>query len=446
MAMIHRDLLQHLQNWKDKEDRKPLVLRGARQVGKSTAVDIFGQSYSNYLKYNLDEDEDRAILERDLSLDDRINIMFANRLIRKKEGEALIFLDEIQNSPKTINLLRYFKEKRPDIHVIAAGSLLENTVDIKASFPVGRVEYMAMHPCSFHEFMGALGYDEWEYFIDNPQLSGANHLPLMSLFNQYTVVGGMPEVVAKYAKTKDILTLDDLYISLLQGYLDDVEKYARRGKLTEVIKFIIKNSWYKAGEKVTLTRFAGSEYKSREVSEAFQMLQKAFLLELVYPTTATIVPALPEMGRKPKLIMLDTGMANFQAGVRKDIIGAKDILDLWRGRIAEQVVGQELLTLTSKVGQNRIFWTKGKDVAELDFIYPYESKIIPIEVKNGHNSKLGSLHTFMDATNHDFAIRVWSQPFSIDDVVTTIGRKPFRLVNLPFYLVQKLPTIIDKYI
>ncbi len=444
--MIHRDLLQHLQNWKDKEDRKPLVLRGARQVGKSTAVDIFGQSYSNYLKYNLDEDEDRAILERDLSLDDRINIMFANRLIRKKEGEALIFLDEIQNSPKTINLLRYFKEKRPDIHVIAAGSLLENTVDIKASFPVGRVEYMAMHPCSFHEFMGALGYDEWEYFIDNPQLSGANHLPLMSLFNQYTVVGGMPEVVAKYAKTKDILTLDDLYISLLQGYLDDVEKYARRGKLTEVIKFIIKNSWYKAGEKVTLTRFAGSEYKSREVSEAFQMLQKAFLLELVYPTTATIVPALPEMGRKPKLIMLDTGMANFQAGVRKDIIGAKDILDLWRGRIAEQVVGQELLTLTSKVGQNRIFWTKGKDVAELDFIYPYESKIIPIEVKNGHNSKLGSLHTFMDATNHDFAIRVWSQPFSIDDVVTTIGRKPFRLVNLPFYLVQKLPTIIDKYI
>ncbi|MCD8387114.1 MAG: AAA family ATPase [Bacteroidales bacterium] len=444
--MIHRDLLQHLQNWKDKEDRKPLVLRGARQVGKSTAVDIFGQSYSNYLKYNLDEDEDRAILERDLSLDDRINIMFANRLIRKKEGEALIFLDEIQNSPKTINLLRYFKEKRPDIHVIAAGSLLENTVDIKASFPVGRVEYMAMHPCSFHEFMGALGYDEWEYFIDNPQLSGANHLPLMSLFNQYTVVGGMPEVVAKYAKTKDILTLDDLYISLLQGYLDDVEKYARRGKLTEVIKFIIKNSWYKAGEKVTLTRFAGSEYKSREVSEAFQMLQKAFLLELVYPTTATIVPALPEMGRKPKLIMLDTGMANFQAGVRKDIIGAKDILDLWRGRIAEQVVGQELLTLTSKVGQNRIFWTKGKDVAVLDFIYPYESKIIPIEVKNGHNSKLGSLHTFMDATNHDFAIRVWSQPFSIDDVVTTIGRKPFRLVNLPFYLVQKLPTIIDKYI
>ncbi|MCC8113473.1 MAG: AAA family ATPase [Bacteroidales bacterium] len=444
--MIHRDLLQHLQNWKDKEDRKPLVLRGARQVGKSTAVDIFSQSYPNYLKYNLDEDEDRAILERDLSLDDRINIMFANRLIRKKEGETLIFLDEIQNSPKTINLLRYFKEKRPDIHVIAAGSLLENTVDIKASFPVGRVEYMAMHPCSFHEFMGALGYEEWEYFINNPELSGANHQSMMSLFNQYVVVGGMPEVVAKYSKTKDIIALDDLYISLLQGYLDDVEKYARRGKLTEVIKFIIKNSWYKAGEKVTLTRFAGSEYKSREVSEAFQMLQKAFLLELVYPTTATIVPALPEMGRKPKLIMLDTGMANFQAGVRKEIIGAKDILDLWRGRIAEQVVGQELLTLTSKVGQNRIFWTKGKDVAELDFIYPYDGKIIPIEVKNGHNSKLGSLHTFMDATNHDFAIRVWSQPFSIDDVVTTNGRKPFRLVNLPFYLVQKLPAIIDKYI
>lgn len=144
--------------------------------------------------------------------------------------------------------------------------------------------------------------------------------------------------------------------------------------------------------------------------------------------------------------MLDSGLANFPAGVRKDIIGAKDVLDLWRGRIAEQVVGQELLTLTSKVGQSRKFWTKGKDVAELDFIYPYESKIIPIEVKNGHNSKLGSLHTFMDATNHDFAIRVWSQPFSVDDVITTNGRKPFRLVNLPFYLVQKQPMIIDKYI
>ncbi len=444
--MIQRDLQQHLRDWKEKDGKKPLVLRGARQVGKSTAVDIFGQTYSNYLKYNLDEDEDRAILERDLSLDDRINIMFANKLMRKKEGTTLIFLDEIQNSPKAINLLRYFKERRPDIDVIAAGSLLENTVDIKSSFPVGRVEYMAMHPCSFHEFMVAMGYKEWEYFINNFELSPSIHASLMSLFNQYIVVGGMPEAVAKYAKTKDILALDDIYISLIQGYLDDVEKYARRGKLTEVIKFIIKNSWYKAGEKITLTKFAGSEYKSREVGEAFQMLQKAFLLELVYPTTSPVVPALPEMGRKPKLIMLDSGLANFQAGVRKDIIGAMDILDLWRGRIAEQIVGQELLTLTSKVGQNRIFWTKGKDVAELDFIYPYESKIIPIEVKNGHNSKLGSLHTFMDATNHGFAIRVWSQPFSIDDVVTTNGRKPFRLVNLPFYLVQKLPAIIGKYI
>ncbi|MCC8119466.1 MAG: AAA family ATPase [Bacteroidales bacterium] len=105
--MIQRDLQLNLLKWKEKEDKKPLVLRGARQVGKSTVVDIFGQTYSNYLKYNLDEDEDRTILERDLSLDDRINIMFANKLMRKKEGDTLIFLDEIQNSPKAINLLRY---------------------------------------------------------------------------------------------------------------------------------------------------------------------------------------------------------------------------------------------------------------------------------------------------------------------------------------------------
>ena len=442
--MFERQIMTHLRQWKGKSNHKPLVLRGARQVGKTTVIDAFGKEFDNYLYFNLDEDGDRALFERKISLDDLIDSLFARLGIRKKEGSILLFIDEIQSSPQTISLLRYFKEKRPDIHVISAGSLLENVVDVKVSFPVGRVDYMALRPCSFYEFLTALGKDNLRYFIDHPEQSTAVHDELMSLFNQYTIVGGMPEAVQEYANTRDVLALDDIYESLLQGYKDDVEKYVQSGKLAEVVLFLISASWTKAGQAVTLGGFADSAYKAREVGEAFRLLQKAMLLELVYPATSVTIPALGEEKRQPKVIMLDAGLTNYQAGVRRELINANDILDVWRGHLAEQVVAQELLTLNDKVSQRRQFWVKGNASAEVDFVLTFDSHLFPIEVKSGRNSHLRSIHSFIDQSPIDIGVRVWSGPYSIDDVRTTIGKKPFRLVNIPLYMIGNIEKIISK--
>lgn len=441
--MFERQIMAHLREWKDKSNRKPLVLRGARQVGKTTVVNAFGKEFDNYLYFNLDIVNDKALFERNIPLDDLVDSLFARQGIKKKKGSTLLFIDEIQNSPQTISLLRYFKEQRPDIHVVSAGSLLENVVDVKVSFPVGRVDYMALRPCSFYEFLTALDMDNLIYFIDHPEQSSSVHEQLMSLFNQYTIVGGMPEAVQEYADTHDVLALDDIYESLVQGYKDDVEKYVSGGKLADVVRYLIGSSWAKAGQTVTLGGFGDSDYRAREVGEAFRLLQKAMLLELVYPTTSVTVPALGEEKRQPKVVMLDTGLTNYQAGVRRELIGANDILDVWRGHIAEQVVAQELLTLNDKVSQRRQFWIKGNGSAEVDFVLTYQSQLYPIEVKSGRNSHLRSMHSFIDQAPVNIGFRIWSGPYSVDDVQTTLGKKPFHLVNLPFYMIGHIEHVID---
>lgn len=442
--MFERQIMTRLRQWKDRSNRKPLVLRGARQVGKTTVIDEFGKEFDNYLYFNLDVNRDKVLFERNIPLDDLVDLLYARLGLTKKEGSTLLFIDEIQNSPKTISILRYFKEKRPDIHVISAGSLLENVVDVKESFPVGRVDYMALRPCSFYEFLTAVGKDNLRYFIDRPEQSDAVHDELMSLFNQYTIVGGMPEAVQEYADTHDVLALDNIYESLVQGYKDDVEKYVKDGKLAYIVRFLISTSWAMAGQAVALGGFAGSDYKSREVTEAFRLLQKAMLLELVYPTTSVTVPALDEEKRQPKLIMLDVGLTNYQAGIRRELIGADDILDVWRGHLAEQVVAQELLTLSDKVSQRNQFWVKGNYSAEVDFVLTFDSHLFPIEVKSGLNSHLRSIHSFIDKSPIDIGVRVWSGPFSVNDVKTTLGKKPFRLVNIPFYMISNIEKILAK--
>lgn len=157
MRMFRRNIISKLEAWKQDKKHKPLILRGARQVGKTTVVNEFGSQFDNYLYFNLERNENAKLFEMEIPLDDLVNMLYASVGKVKKEGTTLVFIDEIQNSPKTIALLRYFYEQRPDLYVIAAGSLLENLVDVKVSFPVGRVQYLALRPCSFSEFLGAIG-------------------------------------------------------------------------------------------------------------------------------------------------------------------------------------------------------------------------------------------------------------------------------------------------
>lgn len=444
--MFRRKVISKLEAWRQDEHHKPLILRGARQVGKTTIVNQFGESFQNYLYFNLEIQENVHLLEMDIPLSSLVQLMFARLGVSPKEGDTLIFIDEIQNSPKTIARLRYFYEQRPDLYIIAAGSLLENLVDVKVSFPVGRVQYLAMRPCSFCEFLEAIGNGSLLNVISqNWEYASPFHNELMHLFNQYTIVGGMPEAVQKYAETGDVLALDDIYETLIQSYKDDSEKYVKGNKLTDVVRFLLTYGWAFAGETITLGNFANSGYKSREVAEAFRLLEKAMLLELIYPVSSTQIPAIPETRRRPKLVWFDTGLVNYQAGVRQEIIGSTEMVDSWRGHIAEQVVAQELQALDDRVSSRRSFWARANNGAEVDFIITYKSKIYPVEVKSGTNAHLRSLQVFIDNSPADIAVRVWSNPFSVDNLTTPNG-KQFRLINLPFYLIWRIDSILQSLI
>jgi predicted AAA+ superfamily ATPase len=202
--------------------------------------------------------------------------------------------------------------------------------------------------------------------------------------------------------------------------------------------------WASAAETITFERFGGTSCSSKEISAAFQTIQKAMLLEMVYPTTETRMPLLQNFRKHPKLIWLDTGLVNFYSGIQQEVFSVADIQDVWRGRIAEHIVAQEFLTISDSLLSQRIYWRRDKQGsdAEVDFIYPYNSLAIPVEVKSGHNSKLKSLHLFMETAPHNIAVRVWSQPFSIDEVATSSGKK-FRLINLPFYYVGMIEKALE---
>ena len=444
--MFERNAITELEKWAAKSNRKPLILRGSRQVGKTTLVNGFSQGFENYLYLNFEKNPSAMTLfEKEQEIDGLLSEIFLFCNKDNRLGKTLLFIDEIQNSKTAITKLRYFYEANlHHLYVIAAGSLLETMLNKNTSFPVGRVEYLAVRPCVFNEFLRAIGEKQLEKAILARQIPKALHSKTMNLFNTFTLIGGMPEVVADYAANKNFVGLKAIYESLLASYRDDVEKYARNETMSQTIRYILQAGWKFAAERITLGGFAGSSYKSREIGEALRTLEKTFMLELCYPTTDCRVPIVKDLKRSPKLLWLDCGLINYAAKAQKEVFGAKDILDAWRGKIAEQIVAQELLALDFRVSNQRNFWVRNKkdSDAEVDFVLQHEGMVIPIEVKSGHNAKLRSLHLFMDEAPHNIAVRVWSQPFSIDEAKTHSGKR-FKLINLPFYYLGVLENILN---
>jgi uncharacterized protein len=442
--MFQRKALEKLRSWAAKPRRKPLVLRGARQVGKTTLIQEFSKEFNEFLYLNLENKTAAGIFTAPTEVHETLTAIYLFCNKRKSDGKVLLFIDEIQNSPQAVALMRYFFEEIPGLYVIAAGSLLESLLNKGISFPVGRVEYMALRPCSFSEFLNAIGEIELQQAVDNCEVPAALHSRLMDFFNTYTLIGGMPEVVASYAENTDLVALRDIYESLLNGFMDDIEKYSSNHTMTNVLKLLISSGWKYAAETIKFHGFAESSYKSREMGKAFRMLEKTMLMELVYPTTTFSIPVLPDYKKSPKLVWLDTGLVNYNANIQQEILGAKNIFDAWRGKIAEHITAQEILTTDDRVSFKRNFWVRDKkgSSSEVDFVIQYENMLIPLEVKSGHNSKLKSLHIFMDGTSHDIAFRVWSKHFSIDDVVTPGGKK-IRLFNVPFYYVACLNKLLN---
>ena len=436
--MFERKAIQRLRDWRNREDRKPLVLRGARQVGKTSLVRDFGKEFTSFLSFNLENSDDLSLFSREIPVKELFNLMLAVRRVENK-GSILLFIDEIQNSSIAIKMLRYFYEELPEIYVIAAGSLLETMLNQQVSFPVGRVEYMALRPCTFGEFLGAIGEIAIQEMVDKNEVPIVLHDKVLSLFNLYALVGGMPEVIAKYAKNRDLVALDGIYQTLLSGYIDDVEKYQHSESNRNVLRFIIQKGWLSAGSRITFEHFGNSNYKSREVGEAMRTLQKAMLLELVYPTVETSIPFAEDMKKRPKLLWLDTGLVNYAAGVQSELFGKIDINEAWRGKIAEHIVGQELIGQSNLFLDQHRFWIREErnSQAEIDFLYVSRVGVIPIEVKSGHNAHLKSLNLFMEQSQCTDAVRFWAKPMSIDNVVLSSG-KQFVLHNMPYYYAGQL--------
>jgi hypothetical protein len=443
--MFVRIIETELEKWALNPYRKPLVLRGARQVGKTTVVNRFGEQFDNYLYINLEKLSSKQLVESTDDVKKLLPLLFLYCNKTRREGKTLLFIDEIQTSSHALSLLRYFYEDSPEIFVIAAGSLLETMLDKHISLPVGRVEYMAIHPCSFIEYLTAIGEGRFVDMITKAELPNAFHDEILQHFNLYALLGGMPEVVARYAANKDIVALSKIYNQLLNAYKNDVEKYADSNTQANVIRYILDEGWAFSGQTITLGGFAASAYKARETGEAFRTLHKAMLLELVYPTTNVIMPVVSDLKKSPKLFWLDAGLVNYASGIQKEFLLKKDLIDTWRGMAAEQIVAQELKTLSFDIGLKQNYWMRNKrgSTAEVDFVIVFDGKIIPIEVKSGHNAHLKSIHQFMNDANHDIAIRIWSGKFSVDSVKTISG-KEFNLINLPFYMISALPHLLSK--
>ncbi len=443
--MFERTAIKYLRQWASKEERKPLVLRGARQVGKTTLVALFAKEFDTYIYMNLEEKESRSLFSEDYPFEDLLaGIYFKANVPQDAGGRTLLFIDEIQNEPKAVQTLRYFYEKRPDIYVIAAGSLLESLMGRHISFPVGRVEYMALHPCTFAEFLGAMGQDAMADCIENVSLPLSLHQHAMDWFKKYMIVGGLPEAVANYAKYNDIVRLNGVFNSLLSGYRDDVEKYAGKPKEQDAIRYILNYGWAAAGHRIQFAKFTGSTFKAAEAGNAFRTLEKTLLLELVYPQTSVSFPVLPDLKKSPKLLWLDTGLVNYVAGMQEDLLFSRDSDELWNGDIAEHVVGQELLGPSVCFGEKRMFWVRDakNSQAEVNFLIRYKSHLLPVEVKTGCNAKLRSLHLFMDESKETVALRLWNGPMTSDKVTTPNG-KTYTLYNIPLYYTGHLQAFLQ---
>ncbi|MFZ5554126.1 MAG: ATP-binding protein [Bacteroidota bacterium] len=438
--MIKREILQELKNWAVKKNRKPMVLRGARQVGKTTVVNEFSKNFTQYIRLNLELPEDKKPFRNFSTIENLVQTIFISKgkqySLRKN---TLLFIDEIQEVPEAFNLLRYFYEEIPEMPVIVAGSLLETLFQRDLQFPVGRVEFLVMRPVSFYEFLQATNEKPAIKEFEKVPVSLNAHEKLITLFHTYALIGGMPEIVKTWMETKDITALSSVYDSLITSYSEDVEKYANSEKQTQVLRHVIQTSFIEAGKRIKFQNFGKSAYGSREVAEAFRTLEKVFLLHLIYPFTGYKLPIEPELQKSPRLHLLDTGLINYKAGLQAELIGTKDLNAVYQGKIIEHLIGQEILSKAYSPLAALQFWVREKNTstAEVDYLIHYKGKIIPVEVKSGKTGKLKSLHLFMDESPSTVAIRFYRGEFSVTETVTPNGKK-FRLLNLPYYLVSKI--------
>lgn len=445
--MFNRDLLKQLIDWSKKDNRKPLIIRGARQVGKTTLVRMFGTQFGQFIQLNLEKAEDRALFEKTDNISEIVKSIFFLNNKSISDGKTLLFIDEIQNSPKAVKMLRYFYEEFKELYVIAAGSLLEAVLNFNVSFPVGRVEYLFLHPCSFKEYLTASNVNGMLEAVNDIPFPPLLHEKALKLFSEYALIGGMPEIIENYINSKDTLQLNSIYESLLISYIDDIEKYSKNITQATVLRQIIRSCFAEAGKRIKYEGFGNTNYKSREIKEALLLLERAMLIKILFPTSTVIPPFQKNYRKSPKLMVLDTGLINYFSGIQKEFFLTNTLEDVYQGRISEHIVGQELFSIHGSQLLQPTFWTREKkqSFAEVDYVIQFNDIIIPVEVKSGKAGTLRSLMQFIDIAPHNYAVRIFSGQLGVEKQETINGKK-FLLLNLPFYLAGNIYNYLDWFV
>lgn len=395
---INRTIDRKLLGWKNSKNRRPLLIRGARQVGKTWSTRRLGESFPTFLEINL---------ETQVELHSIFNEFFGepNELIRQlslvlgtkiTQGQTLLFLDEIQTCPKALLSLRYFFEKLPEQHVVATGSLLEFLLK-EVGMPVGRVEYLHLYPLSFTEFLIACGELALLELKETP-ISHALHMKFLKYLKTYFFLGGMPSVVREYLESGDLVMCSKLQSLIIANYRDDFKKYANFNRLIHLQK-ILDSVPRLLGEKFKYVNVS-EELAPRELSQALEMLILAGVIYRCHHTSGNGVPLRSELNvKKFKIFFLDIGLALKILGIRISdfpLLSLDDLIS--KGGIAEQFVAQQIMSQSSDSTTNELYYWHREEksaAAEVDFLVENGQSIIPIEVKSGVNKGKKSLSIFM---------------------------------------------------
>ena len=443
--MFRRSILDQFEKWKAGSHRKPLLIRGARQIGKTSAVRLFAGDLPGYMELNLEAPGEKSVFERKLPVRDLISAIRLSKGNTAPLNESLLFIDEIQACTSALQYLRLLYEEVPELPVIASGSLFEVYLSRSGiEFPVGRVEHCFMHPVTFREYLQAFQrYDMLEE-MDKLPLQDYAFPSIYSEFVRYTLVGGMPEIIQVMLEGKELDSLGGIYLSLFISFLDDVPKYASNRTMAEILRHCLEKAPAETGRRITFAGFGTSGYRSREVSEAMRTLQRALLLHLVYPTGEVEPPPVTNERKSPKLYFVDSGLLASTLNVQWNEMGSEDLNASFRGVLAEQIIAQSLLSLQNHTIPKLQFWARNKkgSNAEVDFVIQHSEKLIPIEVKSGSTGRLRSLHRFIEDCDHDVAVRFYAGPVRIDSLNTLNGKK-FRLLSLPHFLAENISSYIN---
>ncbi|MBC8182841.1 ATP-binding protein [candidate division KSB1 bacterium] len=395
---MERSIIKKLLSWKTHQNRKPLIVRGARQVGKTWAVIDFGKNYFEGTVHVVDLEKHpdwHRIFDNNLVTSNiltELEILLNNRI---DPGKDLLFFDEIQSCPRAIMALRYFYEECPELHVIAAGSLLEfATKDI--SFPVGRVQFLNMYPLNFAEFLLASGKKAAsDIILSQPTKQPESiHNMLLEELRKYLFVGGMPECVKEYTRTGRIRESFEIQSDLVNAFRQDFSKYAPYSD-KRCLNAVFSNIAKRIGQQIKYSTLANG-YSNPTIKKAFDLLCLAQVIRKVPSASPAGLPLnVSASERKFKALMVDVGLMQYLCGMPVNTEYVKDdLLAIYQGAMAEQFVGQELLSAKQ---DELYYWAREvkSSNAEVDFLIIKNGQIYPIEIKSGPSGKLKSLHLLL---------------------------------------------------